>query len=135
MRFPHSIQAFMCFQSIFGLRTLDIYLYYLGSSHAGFSIYKHSFLKRFDPKSRFSFFLGGRFFLNFVRREKSCFSVTLPRFSGDLTCLNRSKFQRKQVLDFFMPPTSKKLGGGGGGGGILLLGCSSVRLFVTLFDA
>ena len=36
--------------------TTDIYLDYFGSSHAGCSIYKHSFLKSFNPKSGFSFF-------------------------------------------------------------------------------
>ena len=86
MRFPHSIQAFMRFWSIFGLLWI-YYLDYFGSNHAGYSIYKRSFLKSFDPKSGF-LFLREIFFLNFVRCEKSCFSVTLPQFSGDLTCLH-----------------------------------------------
>ena len=76
----------LCIFGLLGLLWI-YYLDYFGSSHARFSIYKRSFLKSFDPKSGFSF-LREIFFLNFVRCEKSCFSVTLPQFSGDLTCLH-----------------------------------------------
>ena len=47
--------------------------------------------------------LVGRFFLNFMRREKNCFSVSLPRFLGDVTCLPFGlKLGKKHKDDLFI---------------------------------
>ena len=83
--FPHSIQVFVRFRLVFQLLWIDIWT---TSDQAGvFSNLQAQVFEKFLPKLGFVFFSGDFFFFNYVRREKSYFSVTLPQFSGDLTCL------------------------------------------------
>ena len=74
MRFPHSFQAFMHFWSILGLLRIEPEFFQFTSI---------AFQKVSTPNQDFHFF-GEVFFLNFVRREKSCISVTFLRFFGRL---------------------------------------------------
>ena len=68
------------------LCAFDRYMDYFGSSRSFFQFTSVAFQKVSTQNRDFRVFFG-RFFKNFVRHEKSCFSVTLPRFSGVLTCL------------------------------------------------
>ena len=99
MCFPNLIQAFIdidrysdYFGLIFGLLRIEPEFFQFTSI---------AFQKVLTQSRDFRFFW--RFFENFMRHEKSCFSVALPWFSEDLTCLISYIFLifRRNILRHF----------------------------------